>query len=52
MFPEIRISWPLLLAAVVVTLTVMVSFHLADAGQYTASRVFLEPIERMLRLAW
>jgi hypothetical protein len=40
MFPEIRISWPLLLAAVVVTLTVMVSFHLADAGQYTTSRVF------------
>jgi hypothetical protein len=47
-----RIPWPLVMAAVVITLTVVAGFHLAEAGNDTASRVFLQPIERMLRSTW
>lgn len=52
MFPEVRIPWLLVAAVLVVALTMMGSTHLADAGRDTADRIFLQPIERVLRFVW
>ena len=52
MFPQIRISWPLVVAVAVIALFWMVSFPLADAGRDIANRVFLRPMENVMRRMW
>ena len=52
MYRSGQISWPLLLATVVVVLAAMTAFECSDWGLDTAMRMFVWPMEDAVRSAW
>ncbi len=52
MFRQISIPWPLVLPVAVVALFWTSSFPLADLGQDIANRIFLRPLENVMRQIW
>ena len=52
MLINVRISWPLVLAAVVVMFLLETAFQASDWAEDIAVRLIERPLTEMLRLSW